>query len=260
MFDSQPTKRARANTAGDAHDASTPAEQDHLSQTRTNAEQLDKASLVELVAQAVRLHPDIENLLDSTLHRIHEREGNRVISFEGLSGSIWKSLNVTHARLSGSNQYDMAGEVCREINETVESIAARCGPSANPKTRFNGLSVLRKIGKSIAYAVDTLGHEVHKQYQWDTSLEEAMAKIIRSMEREERESIRWDEGPDALWFKLLELQDLAEDFCIFVELNDAVALLEDEDDEDDDDDDDEDEDVDEVEDFYQEGEYYEEEV
>lgn len=100
-------------------------------------------------------------------------------------------------------------------------------PFANPKTRFNGLSVLRKIGKTIALSSnDTLGNEVQKQFQYDSSLEDGMFKIVSSMKPEERQTIRQDEtSEEALWPKLHELQELGADYCIFGGLGKVLDLL-----------------------------------
>ncbi|KAL5338584.1 hypothetical protein BJX70DRAFT_398531 [Aspergillus crustosus] len=54
-----------------------------------------------------------------------------------------------------------------------------------------------------------------------------MHSIISAMTPEERAAIRDDESSsDALWPKLVELEQLAEDHCVFKELPMALELLE----------------------------------
>ncbi|EKV07893.1 hypothetical protein PDIG_61260 [Penicillium digitatum PHI26] len=48
-------------------------------------------------------------------------------------------------------QYDVSFEDAQDVVDTIKSITKQCRPFANPQTRFNGLSVLRKIGKTILF-------------------------------------------------------------------------------------------------------------
>lgn len=110
-------------------------------------------------------------------------------------------------------------------------------------TRRIALETLRKIGKSIVLSTgDTLQHEVHQHFQWDTSIEDGMRDIIDGMDEEERaEMLRWNDGREEWRDKLLELRSLEKRQCCFPGLDEVVELLldgdksEDDDDEDDDD-------------------------
>jgi hypothetical protein len=159
---------------------------------------LDRNILADIVIQASQKHPDMGGMVDAEIRKIREREQNRVQNFDSYSKMIWKSINNTHRSMKGSAQYD--------IVSTVQSIAKQCDPFTNTKTRWNGLSVLRKIGKTIALSSnDTLGHEVQKHFQSDSSFVDAMWDIVSAMMPEERQKIRQDESsPEALWPKLLE--------------------------------------------------------
>jgi len=65
--------------------------------------------------------------------------------------------------MRGGAQYDKSFEVAMDIVDIIETITKQCGPIASPQTRLNGLSVLRKIGKTIALSSnDVIGHEVQK--------------------------------------------------------------------------------------------------
>ncbi|KAJ9490890.1 hypothetical protein VN97_g2380 [Penicillium thymicola] len=133
------------------------------------------------------------SMVDNAIRIIREKEQNRIINFDHYSSSVWQSINTEYRSMRGAEQYDVSFE-----------------------TRFNGLSVLRKIGKTIALSSnDTLGHEVQRQFQWDASLVEGMLEILDSMTAEEILEIREDEAsPESLWPKLQELEELANDYCI----------------------------------------------
>ncbi|KGO77225.1 hypothetical protein PITC_092970 [Penicillium italicum] len=206
-------KRARANIIGDAHIKTTAPSVEEISQ---NIQHLDPQTVTDLLIQAAHIHPDVMSMVDDAIRVIREKEQNRIINFEHYSSSVWKSINITYGSMRGGAQYDVSFEVAQSIVDTIKLITKQCGPFTNPQTRFNGLSVLRKIGKTIALSSnDTLGHEVQKRFQWDTSLVEGMLEIIDSMMEDERREIREDESsPESLWPKLEELEQLAEDYCI----------------------------------------------
>lgn len=88
--------------------------------------------------------------------------------------------------------------------------------------------MLRKIGKTICLSGDgnTIGREVRKDFQGQSLLEEAMLQIVQGMESEEKGDIRADEGTDeSLWPKLLELQKLADDYCVMEGLQSVLDAL-----------------------------------
>lgn len=117
--------------------------------------------------------------------------------------------------------------MCGMKSDTIKSIAQQCGPLTSLQTRLNGLSALRKIGKTICLSDnDVVGHEVQKQFQCDHCLEEAMIEILSTMSEDERRTIREEESSEeGLWLKLLELDDLAYDLCLFERLNEVLDLI-----------------------------------
>ncbi|KAL2815616.1 hypothetical protein BDW59DRAFT_166763, partial [Aspergillus cavernicola] len=188
---------------------------------------LNQNTILDILTQAAETHPDVRATISAAITKKCTEESQRVINFEWYSKSVWKEINVNYAGLGGGKQCDRAGEVERETIAIIERIAAQCGPFAHPQTRYNGLSVLRKIGKTICLSSgDVLGHEVQQRFQWDPSLEVGMQGIISAMEPEERKAIREDESSEgALWPKLVELETLAKDHCVFPELAQALDLL-----------------------------------
>lgn len=141
---------------------------------------------------------------------------------------MWKEINVKYAGLSGSRQYDVADDVYHYVVGTINSIVKQCGPIASPQTRYNGLSVLRRIGKTIALFgnSDVVGHEIQKSVGQISILEDAMLDIMNAMTTEERAAIAEDDSTnESLWPKLDELCGLGESYCIFEKLGDVVDKL-----------------------------------
>ncbi|KAJ0413456.1 hypothetical protein BJY00DRAFT_319757 [Aspergillus carlsbadensis] len=94
--------------------------------------------------------------------------------------------------------------------------------SRGTSTRYNGLSVLRKIAKTICLsATDVVGHEVQKQFQWANPLDEGMVSILEAMSVPERRAVLEDE----LYEKFSELTRLAVPLCILPELGRALELM-----------------------------------
>ncbi|CAI7623387.1 unnamed protein product [Penicillium viridicatum] len=213
MASPQSAKRARSNTIGDAHlnTSAPPAEE-----ISHQIQHLNRQTVTDILTQAAQIHPDVMSMVEDAIRIIREKERNRVINFDHYSSSVWESINITYRSMRGGAQYDVSFEVAQDVVDTIKSIAKQCGPFTNPQTRFNGLSVLRKI----------VGHEVQKRFQWDASLVEGMLEILDSMTADEILEIREDEAsPDSLWPKLQELEELANDYCIHPGLEAVLGRL-----------------------------------
>ncbi|KAJ5621904.1 hypothetical protein N7528_005136 [Penicillium herquei] len=264
MSEAQPTKRARANTAGEdlkpnnviEESQQQATEQPHQKPTDQEMKLLNSTIIKELLTKAADMHPDVNTLVWDAIRRVQEQHRQRVINFDHYSSSVWKQINVTYRSMRGGKQYEMAWEVVGDVVATITTISGQCDEFSSPQTRKNGLSVLRKIGKTICLSSnDTLGHEVQKQFQSDPSLERGMYDIVSAMSVEERQSIVDDvDTANGLWSKMKELQQLAEGYCVFEGLWKVMSLLSGDknhegfDDDIDDDDDDEDEDDDDTDD------------
>lgn len=115
-----------------------------------------------------------------------EREQNYIFNFDQDSSDVWKSINITHRYKRSQAQYDISVLVADEVVDIIESITDHYGQFANPQTRLNGLSTLRKIGKTIALSTnDTLGREVQERFQSDACLVNGMMEIINFMTADE---------------------------------------------------------------------------
>ncbi|KAJ6084583.1 hypothetical protein N7486_011383 [Penicillium sp. IBT 16267x] len=228
MASSKIGKRARANTAGDTHLQLIEASANQTSANEApvlSAKEmisLKAEGLAELLHEAAKLHPDVNHMVITAINSMIEERKKRVIDFDHYSKSIWSEINVRYKSMKGSKQYDISFDVASEVSSTISHIANQCAEFPNPRTRRNGLETLRKIGKTICLSSnDTLGHEVQKQFQADECLENAMHDIVSEMSAEERQIV--SHGP--LWQKLEELEQLANDYCVFEGLHAVMGLI-----------------------------------
>ena len=156
-----------------------------------------------------------------------QREATRVISFDYLSKSAWHALNTKYASSSGSEEYESSWDAKQEVTDAIEAIREQVKPESSFGTKKNALETLRKIGKSICLAPDTLGHEVVKQFQSDDCLEDAMKEILQTMTAEERIDIaKSTDAKGQFMDKMDELVGLADGYCIFEALTEIVRMLE----------------------------------
>lgn len=233
MASSKSAKRARANTAGDTHLQLVEASATHESANEAPTNEtpvpspkeminLKAEGLAELLHKAAKAHPDVNTMVTAAINSMMEERKNHIIDFENYSKSIWSEINVRHSSKKGSKQYELSFDVASEVSSTISHIANQCAEFPNLQTRLNGLETLHNIGRTICLSSnDTLGHEVQKQFQSDPSLENAMHDIVSGMSAEEREVVL--NGP--LWQKLEELEQIANDYCVFEGLHAVMNLI-----------------------------------
>lgn len=197
-------KRQRTNTIGAASasgsDGSVP-----LLDPVINALPVDLVR--KILSKASLKHGDVAELIVFEHNKIVAAARAKVIDFDYYSKSAWKTINVTYSRLSGSKQYEFSGEAASSVGKCIKEIGKDATDHASYGTKKNALETLRKIGKTIALADDTIGHEVRKQFQWETCLEKTMLRIAKSMTAEERAKMFTKEFRE----KLEELEGLAKD-------------------------------------------------
>lgn len=216
-----PAKRARASTNG----AAVPPPQDPKNYASI-VESLDRATVDSLLCSAASAHTDVAKAIDNTLDRIAEAERKKMVNLGYLSKDAWKTLNVTYDRMSGSAQYDMAEEAESSVRDCIHTIEKGCPPYASFKTLQSGLETLIKIGKMIIVSSNTISHEVRIGFRNDRTLEDTMIRIVNAMTDLERDTLV-SQGPNGAWIENLEdLEDLANEHCIFEGLGDVVRLLE----------------------------------
>ncbi|GIZ45922.1 hypothetical protein CKM354_000906800 [Cercospora kikuchii] len=117
--------------------------------------------------------------------RQHVTERTRVINFDSYSRTAWHAINTKYDRLSGSKQYERANDVLNDVERCIESISQQATAFSSFGTKVNALETLRRIGKTIISASEIIGREVHRNYEWDMGLKNAITTILRTMSREE---------------------------------------------------------------------------
>lgn len=221
---SRPAKRARSGTESDAVD---PTKLPEL------VDCMDRKTIANLLVVAAKAYPIIASLVQREVDRIAAAERAKVLNFDYLSKSAWKTLNVTYDRLKDSHAFEMVGEAAKSIDECFESIRTRCPETASFKTKESALETLRKIGKSICLSNGVVGHEIRKHYQYGGELVPVMLAIAEGLTDEEAEMLRpWCDD------KLVELQQLADGYCIFGDLGQVIGLWDGEEGDEDEDEDD----------------------
>ncbi len=207
---SRPAKRARSDRDTDAVD---PSKLPEL------IDSIDSRTIANLLITAAKAYPDIASLVQREVDRIAAAERVKVLDFDYLSKSAWKTLNVTYDRMKDSHAFDMSGEAADSIEGCFETIRTRCSKTSSFKTKESALETLRKIGKSICLSNGVIGHEVRKYYQSGGELVPVMFDIAESLEDEEFERLRpWCDD------KLVELQGIADGYCIFEDLHQVIEL------------------------------------
>ncbi len=210
IMSSRPAKRARPNTTSDEVDPSRIPEL---------VGSIDPKTIANLLITAAKAYPDIATLVQGEADRIAAAERTKVLDFDYLSKSVWKTLNVTYERLKDSHAFEMAGDAAASIEGCILTMQTSCPKTASFKTKESALETLRKIGKSICLSNGIIGREIRKYYQWGGRLVPTMSTIVKSLTNEEMEKLRpWCDE------KLVELQRLSAGYCIFEDLIEVVDL------------------------------------
>lgn len=146
-----PTKQARANLAGDSHSRGNSQQPKDLNRDdiRQHVTHLNRDQLADIVIKAADEHSDVNVSMQTIIEQMRERERKRVIDFDSDSKHVWYEINIRYRKLSGSKQYDMAGDVYWTVLNTINDIVKKCGPLASAEIRFNGLSVLKAWAPAI---------------------------------------------------------------------------------------------------------------
>ena len=209
---SRPAKRARSHTDTGAV-AVNPSKIPEL------VDSIEPKVIAKLLIAAAKAHPEIASLVQTEVDRTAAAERAKVLDFDYLSKAAWKTLNVTYDRLSGSQAFEFSGEAAQKIEECFETIQKRCPKTANFRTKESALETLRKIGKSICLSVGVVGREIRKNYQDGGEFVPIMLDIAQSLTDQERERLEpWCNE------KLVELQEIADGYCIFEDLGEVINL------------------------------------
>ena len=222
----RPAKRARSSTT---NVETQPAAVDS-SKIPDLVSSLSPSIVANLLKVAAETHPDVATTLKSEADRVARANKAKIVNFDHLSKSAWKTLNVTYERMSGSHAYELSGEASSSIEKCFKTIQKQCPATASFRTKENALETLRKIGKSICLSTGVIPREIRKDYGCVGSLTATMVMIARSLEDGEKDKLQpWCDD------KLVELQDIAEGYGIFEDLGEVIDIFSGEDEIEDDD-------------------------
>lgn len=188
---------------------------------------LDNKTVRDILLDVATKQSKVATLIEDKATRVRKAEQAKIISFDPHSKAVWKIINVTYSRLSGSKQFDASGEALHSILSKIKDIRDRCPAHANLSTKVNALETLRKIGKSIALSAgNTMAHEIRLSFRHNSILEDTMMGIVQSMTAEEREITSYEPHEDVTWIeKLEELKRTADGYGLFESLDEVLELL-----------------------------------
>ncbi|KAK7756106.1 hypothetical protein SLS62_002049 [Diatrype stigma] len=149
-------------------------------------------------------------------------ERARVIDFDRYSKNAWHVLNSKYARLSGSREYEMAGDAETEVERMLETILEQTTPHSSYGTKKSAAETMRKIFKSVCLADGVIGHEIHQGCAgWDEMLADV---LLDRMDNADRGQLVSEEN--GAWLdKFRSLVSLADDYCMFENLHGVLEEL-----------------------------------
>lgn len=142
------------------------------------ARSLPSETTTSLLTAAAQTHPAVALLVQDEANRLAALEKQKVIDFDYLSELVWKMLNVTYARVSGSVAYDVSGDAVEKIEKCFDIIRENCPKGANFRTKESALETLRKIGKSICLCNGVIGREIRNYCVCGWELMSTMRAIV----------------------------------------------------------------------------------
>ena len=219
--------RKRARTASSTDKPKSVTEASRAAQLPALLATLDNKTVQDILLHVATRDSKVATLIEDKATRIRKAEQAKVINFDSHSKTVWKTINVTYSRLSGSKQFEASGEAFRGILTKIKDIRDRSPAHANLSTKVNALETLRKIGKTIALSAgDTMAREIRLSFQRNSILEDTMMGIVQSMTAEERETTSYEPHEDVTWIeKLEELKGIADGYSLFESLDEVLELL-----------------------------------
>lgn len=218
-------KRARASSKSNKHEPSIDRAQ--ASKIAKSIATLKPDIVGNILLEAAIRNPDVATLVESHAASVKQSEQAKVVDFSHHSKSVWKTINVTYSRLSGSKQFDASGDAFHSVVKVIKEIRKQCPAHASLNTKVSALETLRKIAKTIILSAgDVVAHEVRKEFQSDSILEDTMMGIIQSMTPEERETASSEPHEDVTWIeKVAELKEIADENCLFEDMAGVIEML-----------------------------------
>lgn len=182
---------------------------------------LSREQLTDLLLESAEEYPVINEMVVGTINTI-KAERDNVLDFADFHSLVrerisdWPRADVDEDSYMGF------------VSEIIQQIQRSCRASPNAQTRFNALSVLCDIGKTIckpSKSSPRIIHLVRKVFRNNVIWEDALYDVILGMSDEEREDISSNARAGTPWAKLLELRDLEKDLNVFQGVAGMVSIL-----------------------------------
>ncbi|TIA62540.1 hypothetical protein D6C77_02696 [Aureobasidium pullulans] len=160
---------------------------------------LDETTLRKLAILSALSHQDMYIALGNELQQIEyartmrqqeelqaqqeqlAKENAQIIDFRSNVNQVDYVINEKWSRLSGSKQYDKAGDAAELVNDEITEIVGSVAPHSNSTTKINAVLALCDIGSIVAAGGDCIGAEVRKQVGYDEELVNALWTIVETM-------------------------------------------------------------------------------
>lgn len=182
---------------------------------RTAFEALPQSDLVDCLVKLAANNPAMARWARNRYHSILEKERAKVINFDCHAQTVWYILNEKYSSMSGSKQYDMAGDAESEIDTLIDGISSQVKGSSSWGTKVSAIETLRKIIQFVCLSYDTLGHEVRKDYSGPNAATGAMIQVLGCLTEVEREGMcAVDDGTGDLLSRMESLAGLCREHCI----------------------------------------------
>lgn len=217
-------KRQRINAQGLSANPRPAAGQQRLEELNARLESLPHVSLLALAKEVCLNQPfgPLALAIDGEHARITHRERTRAVNFDHYSKSAWYEMNQKYAKLSGSRQYDAAGDAQSAVADMLNTILEKTKEHSSYPTKKSAVETMRKIFKSLLLANDVVGHEIRKDcWDWDNKFLRVLGKFT------EEDLQRLATEDDGAWVeKLREVVGLANGYCILEKLQESLDDLE----------------------------------
>ena len=92
---------------------------------------LPKVKALEILWAAALAHSDVADRITNAHAEMFATERARIVNFDYLSKSAWKTLNIKYCRLSGAQQYEKAGKAERAVVRCIKTIRRGCPDEAS---------------------------------------------------------------------------------------------------------------------------------
>ncbi|KAI1328460.1 hypothetical protein F5Y16DRAFT_398391 [Xylariaceae sp. FL0255] len=181
----------------------------------------NKQELREILSSLYRSSPAVQAAIQSRYDSKMRMMKKHVVNLDGYSKEAWRILNSSvYANMRSSQQWEAAHEAISKLEKCIDAISKKTPNASSFGTK---LSALETLG-------DSLGKEVHIEFQSNDCLGATMLRIAMSMTQEECQRAGENRDEKASLIEKLEwLSQQAESYCLegFAPIDEVLELLRD---------------------------------